>query len=413
MKNIYLFFLTIFITFSFAQSIDFKKLESEIERDILQLDHVKAQKKLLSILETQAEDDFEKSSVLLMIASTYRSIDDYPTCIKYLLEAEKVSANLTDQDSLQQKIQAKLALAYFDSRQYQKSDELMKKLNLNNYKNLEPRDKAYIIMQEGYLLQLKNKLSEAEIKYDKSLQIMNQVSPCHSPVIKVKKMELLAMKNEVDNAEALYHRIIQKADSCKILKYKIYATAQLINIFQIKNLYEKSGYYSKLLSNYEIEYDRDKKLSNLHLEKSQYLESETNDERSKALTQTIIYIISSLFLLIIILIIFRKAFKNRVEKEKMEVELNRMQFELNEFIASTKTKEPESKEYYFPNIEKLTARQKELLGYMTEGLSNREIGEKLFITESTVKYHISKIYELLELKNRKELINKLSKSNSN
>lgn len=48
----------------------------------------------------------------------------------------------------------------------------------------------------------------------------------------------------------------------------------------------------------------------------------------------------------------------------------------------------------------LTAREKEVLGYVVSGLSNKEIGAKLFITESTVKRHLHSILEKLHMENR-------------
>ncbi|MBI2324572.1 MAG: response regulator transcription factor [Chloroflexi bacterium] len=48
----------------------------------------------------------------------------------------------------------------------------------------------------------------------------------------------------------------------------------------------------------------------------------------------------------------------------------------------------------------LTAREKEVLGYVVAGLSNKEIGAKLFITESTVKRHLHSILEKLHMENR-------------
>lgn len=48
----------------------------------------------------------------------------------------------------------------------------------------------------------------------------------------------------------------------------------------------------------------------------------------------------------------------------------------------------------------LTAREKEVLVHVVAGLSNKEIGAKLFITESTVKRHLHSILEKLHMENR-------------
>ncbi len=53
---------------------------------------------------------------------------------------------------------------------------------------------------------------------------------------------------------------------------------------------------------------------------------------------------------------------------------------------------------------RLTEREIEVLALIAEGLNNREIAEKLFVSRSTVKYHISGIFAKLNVSNRSEAI---------
>lgn len=52
----------------------------------------------------------------------------------------------------------------------------------------------------------------------------------------------------------------------------------------------------------------------------------------------------------------------------------------------------------------LTARETELLSYLVEGLSNREIAERLHIEMKTVKNHLTHIYSKLQVQNRLEAV---------
>ncbi len=56
-----------------------------------------------------------------------------------------------------------------------------------------------------------------------------------------------------------------------------------------------------------------------------------------------------------------------------------------------------------PVLEALTARQKETALLIKEGLSNKEIAQKLHITERTVKAHISAIFERTGISDRLSL----------
>ena len=48
----------------------------------------------------------------------------------------------------------------------------------------------------------------------------------------------------------------------------------------------------------------------------------------------------------------------------------------------------------------LTQREHEILGLIAQGLSNREIGEKLFVSENTVKTHSSRLFEKMQVNRR-------------
>jgi DNA-binding NarL/FixJ family response regulator len=50
----------------------------------------------------------------------------------------------------------------------------------------------------------------------------------------------------------------------------------------------------------------------------------------------------------------------------------------------------------------LSARQKEILGYVVEGFSNAEIGRRLYLSESTIKQHLRAVYKVLGVRNRTE-----------
>lgn len=49
---------------------------------------------------------------------------------------------------------------------------------------------------------------------------------------------------------------------------------------------------------------------------------------------------------------------------------------------------------------RLTPRETQILSLVAEGLSNREIGEQLFVGESTVKTHLVHVFEKLEVNDR-------------
>ena len=52
----------------------------------------------------------------------------------------------------------------------------------------------------------------------------------------------------------------------------------------------------------------------------------------------------------------------------------------------------------------VTPRELEILGLIAKGLSNREIAEKLFVSENTVKTHSSRLFDKLSAKRRTQAV---------
>jgi DNA-binding NarL/FixJ family response regulator len=55
-------------------------------------------------------------------------------------------------------------------------------------------------------------------------------------------------------------------------------------------------------------------------------------------------------------------------------------------------------------IASLTERELEVVGLIAEGLKNKQIGQRLFISETTVTHHLTSIFSKLEVSDRLELV---------
>lgn len=63
-----------------------------------------------------------------------------------------------------------------------------------------------------------------------------------------------------------------------------------------------------------------------------------------------------------------------------------------------------------PATGQLTAREKEVLRLLAHGMSNRDIGKQLFISETTAKFHVGNITRKLKVSRRAEAVYVASKS---
>ena len=53
-------------------------------------------------------------------------------------------------------------------------------------------------------------------------------------------------------------------------------------------------------------------------------------------------------------------------------------------------------------LQELTDREREILGLIGKGMTNREIGEQIFLSEKTIKHYVTNILQKLQVRSRVE-----------
>jgi len=76
------------------------------------------------------------------------------------------------------------------------------------------------------------------------------------------------------------------------------------------------------------------------------------------------------------------------------------------WLGMTWYKKKNNVERYDPAKLGLSQREVEVLELLSQGYSNQEIADKLFVSLNTIKTHISKIYQKLNAKRRTQAIQK-------
>ena len=59
-------------------------------------------------------------------------------------------------------------------------------------------------------------------------------------------------------------------------------------------------------------------------------------------------------------------------------------------------------------VDRLTSQERQIALHVAEGLTNREIATRIFLSPKTVEYHLGNVYRKLQLRSRPELIRHLS-----
>lgn len=97
------------------------------------------------------------------------------------------------------------------------------------------------------------------------------------------------------------------------------------------------------------------------------------------------------------------------ENDRFKKEINKYLNDLQILKNSNSEKSHKIEEELLKSKHNLSAREIEVLILIYKGYTNKRIGEDLFVSLNTVKYHIRNIYEKLNIKNKNEAIDVFTK----
>ena len=405
-----------------GQSVAFRQLEDQVYQYNNEAKYQKSQALLIPLLDNPAYSPDEQFQATVLLSYTYKRLLDYTTALMWLDKAYQLVGQTTRPDTNRTQIQAQMALAYFDTHDYAKADRVMRQLARNRFRNLDRENRAKIIHQQGYLLFLAKRYAEAEATYDRAITDLRASSPCDMPMILVKKMQLYAAMNQMQRVAATLRETNRYADSCGIVKYRIYAYEELKDIYKARHDLIGLAQTTSVLDSLNVTYAQSQHIADLH-NQYQTLERQQQQQQLASRQQWLTYALTGGGVLLLLTVGLLVALRlRRVQQRNMEAELTRMRTELTTLmtlssmppvnppvIPLTAAKAANMPVRYPPRLQRpdlsvLSDRQHDVLNGIMAGMSNHDIADKLCVSENTVKYHLKNIYVLLDVKDRVDLL---------
>ena len=254
---------------------------------------------------------YEKFYAYVFKSYTYKRIFNYEECLHNLDLALEQGLKSDKKNEVENFIKAEKAFVYFDTHEYKKASILMEDLAASNYKYIDAYSKAWIIMQEGYLLFLNKKYAEADKKYDFSLALILASAPRNAPNIYGKKIELYNSMKLYEKRDEAFRLGNEYAKKYKIVKYEMYLYEVLTKQYHLnddyKNAFKSQQKFDSLSSQYNsiknngkiqiLEKQIDDKSKNLELR---------NEEIKRYFLITLVIILMLLFFISIRMYIINK-----------------------------------------------------------------------------------------------------------
>lgn len=174
---------------------------------------------------------------------------------------------------------------------------------------------------------------------------------------------------------------------------------------------------------YRVKKNKDSTHIVILLKENEILENKTKinflKQEKRVKTLTVYGVFIGCLLILIIAFLWFKSFKKNKEFKEIEMQraINLKIQEINLLQSTLKTQSEERASLktnilsgninaYLSNP--LSKRELEVLEELTKGKDNKVIAENLFLSVNTVRTHLAKIYEKLDVKNRLQAVNKAS-----
>lgn len=374
---------------------------SALEKKILQLndefEYEAAISHLNSYIDEHRSEPENVVRAYILKSQTYKRLFNYEEVLLTLAEAEKEAIKASEKSDLLNCVRAEMAFALFDIHNYKASQKLMLELENNKFEGLPKISVIFLIMQEGYLAYLDNRLPESEKKLNEALTMAKRYSPRDVPNILAKHMELYTKMGNPTKMEAAFQEGLRYSRQYKILKYELYLYEIRKKIALAEKDYTRFPEFQLAYDSLNTLYNSTQNSTKVNILEKKLAEQKVASQKKYEKTfQTVLVVILSL-LAALVFVLFKY---NLVNKTKRELAENENRLIHDELMRLTNSKNEEKLQLTDYN---LTERQLEIIQYLKEGKTNKEIGALLFISENTVKYHLKAIYEILNIANRSEL----------
>ncbi|WP_374330897.1 response regulator transcription factor [Soonwooa sp.] len=407
--NKFLFVLIFFCLYlnTKAQQINSEALNKEISQLNDAYKYEESIIKLEEILHNKKSQNYERYNAYLQKALTFKRLYNYPEVLENLDLAFEEAKDTDFVEEAEVRVLTEKMFVEFDLRNFDKAEKLIKDLSKKNIDLLDAETQAFYLSAVAVLQIINKNYNAAQLTLEDAIGILERKSPKHLPLIYTKIIGLSEHLQDRNLAQNAFDKGIYYAEKYNMDIYKIslyYTMSHFFLTFEdYKNayLYENQGV--EISARYNAAFQNGK----LSVLERNLLNKRKNIELDYQKKIKYILAFASAILLAFLVVVVKLYQSNREKNKLILRENNRIRTEL-EKLTSEVNEQGEDK-INLANYN-LTDRQIDIVNLVKLGKTNKEIGEKLYISENTVKYHLKIIYSNLGIENRWNLRESLQES---
>lgn len=363
----------------------------------------------------QEQDTSNIRKILLQTATVYMNVGEFEKAEKFLLEAQLLLSSY--RDSVDVVLEWRKTNLYYQWGKYAIADSVNRVARNNCDSTATPSFYGILLMQASRLALARDQLSKANQYAERADAVVQMNRPLNG----LAKIYLL--KSRIATSEMNYEAANFWIDSALVYGEQLFAPLVRLRLYHQKllvSLYRNDSVnYQRFQEKYDGIRDSISGIENLRavLDHELDLANESMTDQLSALSSQLASEKASgefnTFLLIIIgsgtllLVLFGIWFRRRMlnKKQVLEEQHENLSHELErkqEEIEKMKDAGTLVLEELPSHLEPLSKREKDVFELLIEGLTDKEISEKLHISLPTVRTHTRHIYEKLHINSRIE-----------
>lgn len=401
----YLFFILLFFSTFFlsAQTVDPQRLNDEISILNDEFKYEASLLKLEEVITDKKSTHFDIFNAYIQRSLTYKRLYNYPE-VSRNLELAKEHLDEVDDKKLKEIGEVRWLVEQlfvaFDNQKWKEVDEVIKEISTKNITLLNSETTLFYYNVIATLQMKEKDFLEAEKTLNHAIELGKRDNPKHVAAVYIKLIDLAELKKDIPMAEKAFDNAVFYSKKYKMLIYEKFV------YYIMSHFYAEMKDYEKAYINQEIGVSLTYKYStNTFNGKLTILDKELLDKRKNIeinYEKKIRYLLLTCLIgtIAFLIVVIKLYYSNKEKNRFIQRENTRMRIELENLMKESNEKGDKLLQIENYN---LTERQTDIINLVKQGKTNKEIGEKLFISENTVKYHLKTIYKVLGIDNRLEL----------
>lgn len=380
-----------------AQHIDSNKLYEEISNLNRNYEYELSIARLENIINNSKSSSLDKYYAYVLKSQTYKRVFNYPFALDNLELAYEVGMKTSIKEEVETRIAIEKMFIMFDLLKFDEVKEQLKHINKSSLKLIDGTTLSFYYNVLAVLDMKEGKYEEAEKKLNEGIEILKNKDPQHLPAIYVKIIGLAEHLDDLPMAIEAFEKGMFYAEEYQMDIYKIRLYKDLSLFYVNREDFENAYLYEKLSAELFGTYNAPFQSGRMNMLEKELLENR-KDLEIKIERNLFIFASILVFILCVLIVVLFKFFKVSKQKRKLvEDENERIRIKLKSL-----SQELHNLEKAKVDITKydLSERQLEIIQLIKRGKTNKEIGNQLFISENTVKYHLKIIYNVMGIDNR-------------